>query len=243
MLLRALFYLGVFGSSMAAQSSTDQQLSEILKELREIHKVLAQQQSDAPTKLGLPAKDGQPAQLKLGTAEQVLGSQDAPLTLVEFSDYQCSYCQRFHFAAFQQFEQTFIKTGRVRFVSRDLPLPMHVDSLFAAEESQCAAEHGKYWKLRDILFSSPDRLRDISVLANKAGLPETFGTCVNNRVYKDRVEGSVMDAERLGIAMTPSFILGKTTKDGVDGNIYLGALSFKELEQKLELLEKNNVKR
>ena len=71
-----------------------------------------------------------------------LGREDAPLTLIEFTDYECPFCGRFHADAFVDLKKNYIDTGKVRFVSRDLPLSFHSNALGAAEGARCAGEQG-----------------------------------------------------------------------------------------------------
>src|SRR5581483_12452114 len=94
---------------------TSEQAQQILDELREIKDLLkAQAEKNGPP---------QPTRAKLDlTGFQMLGSKDAPVTMVEFTDYQCPYCQRFHMTVFNELKKNFIDTGKVRLYSRDLPL-------------------------------------------------------------------------------------------------------------------------
>ncbi len=95
---------------------------------------------------------------------QMLGSKNAPLTIVEFTDYQCPFCQRFHVTTFPDLKKNYIDTGKVRFYSRDLPLDFHANAMQAAEAARCAIEQGKFWELRDVMGANPDKL-DLDHLA------------------------------------------------------------------------------
>src|SRR6266852_9091619 len=83
-----------------------------------------------------------------------LGRPDAPVTLVEFGDFQCGFCKRFHSDAYGELKRNYIDTGKVRFVSRDLPLEFHPYAMKAAEAARCAGDQQKYWELRDALYSN-----------------------------------------------------------------------------------------
>ena len=85
--------------------------------------------------------DGQPS----------IGPSNAPVTIVEFSDYQCPYCQVWDQQVYQQMMT--IYPNKIRFVYRDLPLPMHPEAVPAAEAADCAGEQGAYWKYHDALFN------------------------------------------------------------------------------------------
>jgi protein-disulfide isomerase len=79
-----------------------------------------------------------------------LGRADAPLTLVEFTDYQCTYCRRFHSAAFEEIKKNLVDTGKLRYVSVDLPLPMHARAPQAAAAAHCAGEQQHFWGHADM---------------------------------------------------------------------------------------------
>ena len=98
----------------------------------------------------------------------MLGSKDAPVTMVEFTDYQCPFCQRFHMTVFNELKKNFIDTGKVRFYSRDLPLDtLHPNAIRAAQAARCAADQGQFWTMRDVMGTNPDKL-DMDHLAGFA---------------------------------------------------------------------------
>src|SRR4030042_1074793 len=88
--------------------------------------------------------------------DPVLGDVNAPVTLIEFSDFQCPYCLTFWREVFPQLKSTYIDTGKVRFVYRDYPLPFHAMAQTYAEAAQCANEPGKYWEMHDQLFTKQE---------------------------------------------------------------------------------------
>ena len=77
------------------------------------------------------------------------------MTIVEYTDYQCPFCQRFHVAAFPELKRNYIDTGKVRFFSKDLPLDFHANAMRAAQAGRCAGEQGKFWELRDVMGAEP----------------------------------------------------------------------------------------
>src|SRR3989440_6854912 len=82
----------------------------------------------------------------------LLGRADAPVTLVEFADYQCPFCQRFFATTLPALKKDYIDTGKLRYVFRDFPLDMHAHARQSAEAAHCAGEQGKYWAMHDALF-------------------------------------------------------------------------------------------
>jgi protein-disulfide isomerase len=123
------------------------------------------------------------AAIPLGS-EYVLGSKDAPVTIVEFSDYQCGFCRRFHSQTFSEIRKKYIETGRVRFVSRDLPLDVTTPSLRAAEAVRCAGEQQRYWEVREAILMGPPRLTNEIIRAQAANVPgldlAKFDACVES---------------------------------------------------------------
>src|SRR5262249_28915851 len=143
------------------QSITRQQADDILNELRQIRQLLEKQQQARP---GQPAQEITRAKMSLdGMA--MLGSKDAPLTMVEFTDYQCPFCQRFHVMTFSELKRQYIDTGKMRFFSRDLPLDFHPNAMRAAQAARCANDQGQFWTLRDRMGANPDKLDLASILA------------------------------------------------------------------------------
>ena len=214
---------------------TRQQADQILNELRQIRQLLEKQnRADAG-----PAKPG-PAKLDLHSVP-MLGSKDAPITIVEFTDYQCPFCQRFHKTVFGDLKKNYIDTGKVRFYSRDLPLDsLHPNASRAAEAARCAGDQGQYWKIREIMSDNPDKLDMDSIVADaqqlKLDVP-AFRTCVQSEKYKNEVQSDVLEAMKIGADGTPAFVIGKSTAEGVDGELLVGAQPYPVFEMRLKALE------
>ncbi len=209
------------------QGITREQADQILEELRQIRQLLERQQQPKPQAPPEPVR----AQLDLNGAE-MLGSRTAPITVVEFTDYQCPFCQRFHVSVFGEMKRLFIDTGKVRFYSRDLPLDsIHPNAMRAAMGARCAAEQGQFWKLRDIMGSNPGKLEMADLVEDAESLKmdtAAFRTCVESGKYREAVQANVIEALRFGIGGTPSFVIGKSTPAGVDGEVVEGALPLTE---------------
>ena len=163
---------------------------------------------------------------------QTLGSKNAPITVVEFTDYQCPFCQRFHATVFHELKKNYIDTGAVRFSSRDMPLDQaHPDAIRAAQAGRCAAEQGQFWELREIIGSNPGNLDRESLVADAASLKldvDAFHYCLASQKYAQAVQSDVLEAMRIGVEATPAFVVGKTTPSGVDGELLIGAQSLSD---------------
>ena len=236
------FALALAALPLAAQTPNDQapltrqQGEQILQELRQIHQLLDRQakaapQEEAPTKAKIADLSGVP----------MLGSKTAPITIVEFTDYQCPYCQRFHTAAFPEIKKAYIDTGKVRFYSKDLPLDFHPNAMRAAMAARCAADQGKFWELRDTMAANPNSLDMDHILSFAANLKldtQALRGCIESNKYKDPVQTDVLEAMRIGANGTPTFVVGASTGNGVDGELVVGALPFPMFDAKLKELIK-----
>jgi protein-disulfide isomerase len=140
------------------------------------------------------------------------GAADAPLTLLEFTDYQCPYCSRFTTQTLPQIASEYIDTGKVRLVLVDMPLESIHDKAFkAAEVTHCAADQGKFWEMHDRLFANQNALEPWTAHATELGLDVTaFEECVSSDRHAASVRADLALAEKAGASGTPSFVLAKT---------------------------------
>ena len=146
--------------------------------------------------------------------DAVLGSADAPVTIVIFGDYQCPFCKKAYNEAEAKIRTEYVATGKVKMVFRDFPLDsIHPSARPASEAAQCAADQGKYWEYHDALFDKQEQLPtlDYVSLAAQLGLNTgDFSTCVANKTYAAEVQKDQDDGIALGVSGTPaSFINGE----------------------------------
>ena len=170
-----------------------------------------------------------------------LGSKEAPLTIVEYTDFECPYCNQFFENAFPELKKNYIDTGKVRFVSMDLPLEMHRNAFTAAEAGRCGGEQGKFWAMHDKMQGNPNHLEMIDLVqyAQDSGLSvSTFKECLDSHRYRDEIQRDARDAEIKGARGTPAFVIGKSTPTGVEGEIAIGAKSYDVLDGMLRRLGK-----
>lgn len=216
-------------SSAAAEAMTKSQGDAILKELREIRQLLARAQ--VPVAKVEPDK---PENLTVkGGAIYVLGKGDAPLTLVEFTDYECPFCKRFYDNTFPALKKNYIDTGKLKFISRNMPLPMHSHALKAAQASVCAGEQGKFWEMKDILFKNQNRLEVEALTGYAKDLmlnTDSFQTCMADEKHLKAISDEANYINSLGVNGTPSFVLGKSAGDSVEGRKIIGAQPLEVFE-------------
>ncbi len=200
---------------------------------------LAAQTKD-PGATGAQANSAPQIEIKLPEHE-FLGLRNAPLTMVELTDYQCPYCRKFRQTVFPELKKEYIDSGKMRFFSRDLPMDqVHPDAHRAAEAGRCAADQHEFWEMREAMGAHPERLDLDSLLADardlKMDVPQ-LRNCVESRKYKHAVDEEVVEAQRLGTQGTPSFVIGRTTADGVEGELVQGSRSLADFERRLKALE------
>ncbi|MEK6221699.1 MAG: DsbA family protein [Chloroflexota bacterium] len=171
-----------------------------------------------PTRYDVP-EDGNPA----------FGAEDAPITIIEFSDYECPYCSKWHNEVYSQLIEEY--GDQIRFVYRDLPLTsIHPEAFPAAEAANCAGEQGEYWAYQDSLFTGgADILGQDTYRAYAVDLEldmESFEQCLEEHRYRDEIQADYDYAINLGIRSTPTFF--------VNGLALVGAQSFESFQQLIE---------
>jgi len=144
----------------------------------------------------------------------VLGDSNAPITILEWGDYQCTFCYKFHQNTLDSINEDFIKTGKVKLVFKDFPLN-GPDSLLAAEASYCAQDQEKYWKYHDELYKNWGGERtgwvtreSLNEFANSIDLDlEKFNSCLDEHKYQSKVITLHEFGKEIGIDATPSFLV------------------------------------
>lgn len=196
-------------------------LEAVKSQLGQVLRLLSQR----PGQGGVPPSG--PVRASLADAP-MLGRADAPVTLVEFSDYQCPFCQRFFATTLPALKKEYVDTGRVRYVFRDFPLEqLHPQARKAAEAAHCAGEQGKYWEMHDLLFQNQRALAppQLAEHARAVGVDgATFEECLASGRHAARVARGLADGAAAGVQGTPTFVVGKTTAgDVVEGTPIRGA--------------------
>ncbi len=221
---------------VAAQGITQQQADELISEIRQLRQAL--EQLRAPQQA--PPRPQPSPTVKLAPATAyAMGRDDAPLTVVEFTDLECPFCQQFHMTTFEQLKKNYIDTGKLRFVARDFPLDFHPMAMPAAHAVRCAGEQGKFWEMRHVVVVKAHALsRDVLfALARDLGLEmNQFSSCVTAEKYEAAIQKDIDDARAAEVSGTPTFVLGRTSPDGLDGVRIVGALPYNVFESKIKEL-------
>ena len=206
----------------------------ILKELKEIRKVLEKIEKQG----GAAKRPSKPTTAKISVKDkQVMGAADAPVTVVEFADYQCPFCLRFTKTTFPLLKKKYIDTGKVRWVALNLPLPFHKDARKAAQAAHCAGEQEKFWEMRELLFRNPQKLNTENLPAHAETLSlemTAFNECLQSDRYLAEIDQDAKDAKAVRLTGTPSFIIGKTASDEISGDVVIGAQPMNKFEAAIE---------
>lgn len=197
--------------------------------------VVAPNETPAPT----PIKD---PSILFGPGDAVLGSADAKVTIVEFSDFQCPYCRSFFIGAYPELKKNYIDTGKVKLVFRHLPLSFHPGARPAALAAQCAGDQGKFWQMHDTIFAEQQKqeadtsavtrtvnfeIADLNTWAKSLGLTmTTFNACMDSEKYGTKVDADIAAGTSFGVSGTPTFF--------VNGQFLLGAQPFSAFKKLID---------
>jgi protein-disulfide isomerase len=232
----------VFGATgpAAAQTITTQQADQIIKELQLLRQAVERLQAPPAPQVQAPPAPPESVQIA-NVSGYMLGRPDAPLTMVEFTDLQCPFCNRFALQTFDQLKRDYIDTGKVRFISRDYPLDFHPQAMPAARASRCAGDQGKYWELREALVKNAPQLSAAFITQQAAALKldmKQFDLCVKGTEYDSAINKDMTEGNGFAVNGTPTFFVGKTTAQGFEGFRIVGAQPYAVFQQRLDALLK-----
>jgi protein-disulfide isomerase len=160
------------------------------------------------------------------------GRPDAPVTIIEFSDFQCSFCRKFWRETLPQLDERYIRSGKVRFVYRHLAI-LGPPSVQAANSAECAGEQGKFWPYHDLLFErvgplafTESRLKGYAGELDLDG--RAFAACVESGRHREQIQQETLIGRMLGMTGTPSFL--------INGRLLIGAHPFETFVRVIEEL-------
>ncbi len=177
-----------------------------------------QRDSTAEQPAAVPA---QPFDGETGTTPEGFyykGDPEAPVTVIEYADFQCPACANFATSdLYQRFISEYVSTGKVMYIYHDFPLSYHTNAPLAAEASYCAGEQGKYWEMHENIFRTQSQW---SNLGNTAGTSffsnlasdleldaESFASCLSNNTYAEHIQQAGQESLEIGIPATPTFVV------------------------------------
>ncbi len=162
--------------------------------------------------------------LKLTSGDVVLGDLSAPVTVIEYSDFQCPFCGRFFSQTESQVRENYIKTNKVKFVYRNFAF-LGAESKAAANAAECAKDQGKYWDFHDALFTAEikdgqesngnlNRSLFMSIASQLKLNADQFGSCLDSNKYAEKVAADYAGAQTLGVQATPTLFVNGTKVEG-----------------------------
>jgi protein-disulfide isomerase len=217
-----------------AQAIPPDTAQQILQELRAIRQLLEAQPRNAPAR---PAAADERVSMAFQPGALALGRANAPLVMVEFTDYECPFCRQFHLTSFEQIKKNYIDAGKLRYVSRDFPLDFHKNALRAAVAGRCGAEQGKFWELRHSMIANASKLQPEDILGYAKGLAldaGKFRSCMESGRLLAAVEADMDEGRAAGVSGTPTFLIGRLANGRLEGVRLVGAQPYIVFAAKLD---------
>jgi protein-disulfide isomerase len=174
-----------------------------------------------PRSVSVPANVTVQASDTAGFRGYVKGAESAPVEITEYADYQCPFCQTFATLQMPTIDERLIRTGRLRWRYRDFPLQQHQYARLAAHSAACGEEQGKYWEQHDRIYQgqgewaggdAADHFREYAQ-ANGLDLGR-YDDCMESGKYAGRIQASLEEGMRLGVASTPTLLVGDRLYQG-----------------------------
>lgn len=167
--------------------------------------------------------------LQLRENDRVLGNSVAPVTVVEYGDFQCPFCGRLHANINEPLREQYIKTGKVKFIWRDFAF-LGAESQWASQAAHCAGDQEKFWEYHDYLFEHQNgenrgafSIANLKTFADALGIERVaFDRCLDDEAYAELVEKNTQEGRSVGVSGTPTVF--------INGRSVVGAVSFAEFQ-------------
>ena len=186
-----------------AQLNAQQQ--QILASLDELKKMMK-----GPTQLALKPPP------TMSVAGELYSEPAAKVAIIEYADFQCPFCRRFESQVYPNIRDNYIRTGKLKYFHRDMPLVFHQGAMPAARAVHCASEQGKFWEMHDTLLGDASLTpADIDDRAGKLGMDfSKLDQCISSDRFADIIQRSISEASAMQVSGTPTFIIGTLDADG-----------------------------
>ena len=230
------FFAGSYTSNLNSDQISQEELKEVIAklELKILQNQLPSNQPKIPLKI---STDNDP----------IIGNPNAPITIIEFSDFQCPFCAKFHIQTLPKIIDEYIKEGTVKLVFRDFPIQsIHSNALPASLAAECANEQGKFKEMHDKLFDKQNEwnnknIDNVIILFNQYALEigleeEKFDSCLRNGKYVEEIQKDLNDGRTYGISGTPGFFIGNDKIGFVE---LKGAQPFESFKKVIDTQLKN----
>ncbi|MFH1056432.1 MAG: thioredoxin domain-containing protein [Candidatus Micrarchaeota archaeon] len=235
----ALILSGVIWVSAGGISNSVTNLQASLANLQPAQTGSGQQLQPSPTETPQAATilSAEQVQALYAKAAGKKGEENANVTILEFSDYQCPYCRRHYNTAYQQIESDYVEKGKTKIAFMDFTLSFHPAAIPAANAMRCAGEQGKYWEAHDAVFEAQTPLGQGTIefgveeikkwIGNVTGIDKTkLNACIDSNKYASAIEESLNLGAQVGIGGTPGFI--------INGVVFAGACPYQTFQQAID---------
>lgn len=158
--------------------------------------------------------------------DAVMGDKNAPITIIEFSDFECPFCGRFYSQTLTQIKTEYIDTGKVKLVYRDFPLSIHPSAQKAAEAAECVREQGgdeAFFEMHDVIFEKQASLSVSNLKVWAQDLGYDINSCLDSGKFRSEVQNDFSDGQAAGVSGTPTFF--------INGVKLVGAQPFSAFKQ------------
>ena len=204
----ASFFAGLYVSNFNSEQISEEEFKNEIAKLE--LKILENQLPDGQPKLPIKI---------FADNDPIIGNKDAPITIIEFSDFQCPFCARFHLETLPQIMNEYINKGQVKLIFRDFPIQsIHPNAVPASMAAECANEQGKFEEMYDKLFEnqkewSNQNTDTLIMTFNQYAVQmelekKEFDTCLKNGKYIEEIQKDLNDGRVYGISGTPGFFVG-----------------------------------
>lgn len=222
------------------QVNVEDEIKSLKKDMQDLKKDVETLKAKSAVAAAQPSQELQEVTASIDD-DPYKGKSDAPVTIIEFSDYQCPFCGRFVKNTLPDIAKKYIETGKVKYVFRDFPLDFHKQAPKAAEAANCAGDKGRYWEMHDKLFDNQSALTldNLRKYATDIGLDaDSFNACIDSGKHATEINKDLEDGKKAMVSGTPSFIIGKTQigQKDIVGKRLVGARSFSSFEQVIDPL-------
>jgi protein-disulfide isomerase len=213
------------------------QLNEVY-DLPQIRQLIAQEERRRQQE----ELDRQPLDVTLSvTGAPFKGDRNAPITILEFSDYECPACGAFAQRVQPDIFTDFVETGEAKLVFFDYPLQRHTKAFKAAEAAHCAGDQGKYWEMHDQLFENQQQLDEqlLSGHAESIGLDvDAFTVCLETGKFAEKIRARMAEASKVRLRGTPHFAIGYTRSEGDEVQILrsMSGASYQKIQMVIDEL-------
>ena len=241
---------GCSQTSREEQARMQKEIDELKEGQRQIQQQLKELKGDQLLKRVTPAKSETPFDIEVDkSSPESKGSERARVAIIEFTDFECSYCLGFVTQTLPQLDKDYVSTGKVKYFFRNLPLTNgHPNAFRAAEAGHCAGEQGKFWQAHDRFFANQNKLNpnDLVPHARALGMDGLkFDDCLKSGKYDEAIKKDIEEAQSLGIEGTPAFLIGLLSPNGRSVSVrkvILGAEPYDSFKQTLDELLSSRAK-